>query len=225
MTESAFEDDDSGATSSSQKGRGASGRVASSLGNRLGRLFLLAWVPGTICGLAALMLNHFVSMPNPDDLERLRKGVLGFTQGDHGFRLVHVIYQDCSCTNNLFTHLMDRGAFPEAEETILFIGKDNERRLKAARAGFRFREISSATLTEQLGVEAAPLLIVLSNDGGRLAYIGGYYDEPATIRALDEAVFASVEGGATPDPLPLYGCAVSERLQSAIDPLGLRGLK
>jgi hypothetical protein len=35
-----------------------------------------------------------------------------------------------------------------------------------------------------------------------------YYDHPATIHPLDQAIYQSVKAGVKPDLLPIYGCAI-----------------
>src|SRR6185503_14881440 len=102
----------------------------------------------------------------------------------------------------------------------LFIGEDPAKRGAAERAGLRFVTVSASGLAARYGIEAAPLLIAF-NAAGRLRYLGGYYNHPSTIFPLDEKIHAQLAQGAAPVPLPVFGCAVSPRLQDSVDPLGI----
>jgi len=116
------------------------------------------------------------------------------------------------------THLIARGRFRDAEELILFVGSDPGNRETALRAGFGFQNISDSDLISRFGVEAAPVLVIF-NSNGELRYAGGYYNHPATIRPLDEQIHGQLEAGKVTAALPVFGCAVSLRLQRSLDPL------
>jgi hypothetical protein len=94
------------------------------------------------------------------------------------------------------------------------------KRSAAERAGLRFTTASPAELAGRYGIEAAPLLIAFDATG-KLRYAGGYYSHPSTIFPLDEKIHAQLAQGAAPVPLPVFGCAVSARLQGSVDPLGI----
>jgi len=54
---------------------------------------------------------------------------------------------------------------------------------------------------------------------GTLRYAGGYFAHAGSIESQDEHIWAQVQHGAEPQPLPIYGCAVSAQLQRQVDPL------
>ncbi len=186
----------------------------------LGKSLIAGWVVIALIGLASLSLSHMAAMPEPDDAARLTRAMLTLRQDATRRFLVHVIYADCSCTQRLFTHLVARGAFPGAEEIVLFVGEDTAKRRAAAHAGFRFTNVSSTDLAARFGLEAAPVLMIFSVSG-RLDYVGGYFNHPAALFPLDETIYAQLKKGTTPASLPVFGCAVSPRLQKSVDPLGL----
>jgi hypothetical protein len=158
------------------------------------------------------------AMPEPGDEARLVRELRALRRdADRGF-VVHVIYAGCSCTARLFAHLTQRARFVDADEIVLFVGDDPAKRHAAENAGLRFTTASPAVLAERYGIEAAPLLIAF-DAAGRLRYLGGYYNHPSTIFPLDEKIHAQVAQGAAPAPLPVFGCAVSPRLQNSVDPL------
>ena len=117
-----------------------------------------------------------------------------------------------------------RHRFQNAEEVILFVGEDAKKKVLAERAGFQFAAISASELVLKFGLEAAPVLIVVDSTG-QLLYVGGYYDHPAAITPLDERIHAQLAKREGVEPLPVFGCAVSARLQKSLDPLGLANLR
>jgi hypothetical protein len=185
-----------------------------------GKLLLAGWVIITMVGLASLSLGHMAAMPEPDDQARLTREMLALRRDPARSFFVHVIYAGCSCTERLFAHLTERARFPGADEIVLFIGEDPAKRRAAELAGLRFITASPAELAARYGIEAAPVLIAF-DAGGRLRYLGGYYNHPSTLFPLDEKIHAELAQGAIPKPLPVFGCAVSQRLQKSVDPMGI----
>jgi hypothetical protein len=185
----------------------------------IGKSLLAGWIVVTLVGLAALSVKHMASLPEPEDEALLSRAMLQLRQGSNDNFLVHVIYAECSCARALFAHLVARRPFPGAEEAVLFVGADPNKRETAERAGFTFTTVSAQELARRFGLEAAPVLIVFDS-AGRLRYAGGYYAHPATITPLDERIYAQLATGANVEPLPVFGCAVSSRLQTSLNPLG-----
>jgi hypothetical protein len=196
------------------------GPAGSSKRSGLGKALLAGWALVVLIGLASMSLGHMAAMPEPGDEGRLVRELRALrVDPDRGF-VVHVIYAGCSCTSRLFTHLTQRPRFADADEIVLFVGDDPAKRSAAERAGLRFTTTSPAVLAERYGIEAAPLLVAF-DAAGRLRYAGGYYNHPSTIFPLDEKIHAQLAQGGAPAPLPLFGCAVSARLQASVDPLGI----
>ena len=187
----------------------------------VGKLLLAGWIVVTLIGMASLSLSHIVPMPEPDDDARLTRAMLALRRGSAEHFLVHVIYVGCSCTERLFAHLVERGTLTGGEEIIVLVGGDDPvKRRSAERAGFGLTTVSAAELATRFGIEAAPVLVAF--DGARrLRYVGGYYGHPAAVSPLDERIYAQLTSGVTPESLPVFGCAVSPRLQKSVDPLGI----
>jgi len=186
----------------------------------LGTLLVVAWAVVTLVGLAALSFNHMFAMPTPGQAQSLSQAMLSLRQGSGREFLVHVIDGDCSCTERLFAHLLERGPFPDVEEVVLFAGNDPGKQRAAEGAGFAFVAISSTALLERYHLEVAPVLVAFDG-AANLRYLGGYYDHPAAMWPRDERLRDELARGDSPRPLPVFGCAVSERLQNELDPLGI----
>ena len=186
----------------------------------LGKVLLAGWIVLSLVGLSSLSLSHMAAMPKPDDGSRLERAMLALPRKPGQNLFVHVIYAGCSCTERLFAHLLQRGPFPGTDEVVLFIGEDAEKQRSARRAGFEFISMSPAALADRFGLEAAPILAAFDT-ADRLRYVGGYYNHPAALLPLDQRILRQVIDGASPPVLPVFGCAVTERLQGSVDPLGI----
>jgi hypothetical protein len=185
-----------------------------------GKLLLAGWALLTLLAIASLAVSHTAAMPEPAKGGRLAGAALALRQDPARPFLVHVISARCSCTERLFAHLMERGAFPGSREIVLFVGEDAARQAAAERAGFRYLALSAEDLAGRFDLEAAPVLLAF-DAGGRMRYAGGYFNHPSAIFPQDAGIHAELAQGATPKPLPVYGCAVSPRLQKKVDPLGI----
>lgn len=182
----------------------------------------MVWAPLTLVVTGALMVNHVIALPQPTETGAMiaAMSALGDTRGDSPL-VVHVVADGCSCTDSLFDHLLSRGPRGDLDEVILFVGADPDRESAIRAAGYRLAVTDRAGLLAGYGLESAPILVVVEPPD-RLRYIGGYYRFPAAVRPLDEQVLASLDAGTAHAPLPIFGCAVSERLAEQIDPLGLQ---
>ena len=188
--------------------------------DRIGKALLAGWIGIAMVGVASLSLGHTVAMPGPDSEARLTRAMLALRRDATKTFLVHVISAGCSCTERLFAHLVARGSFPGTEEIVVFVGDDPAKRRSAEGAGFAFATVSAAELSARYGLEAAPVLVGF-DVAGQLRYAGGYYNHPSTVSPLDERIHAQLERGAVPESLPVFGCAVSARLQTFMNVLDL----
>ncbi len=195
-------------------------QTAHSRRERFGKIFIGVWATLCVFGLASLSVNHMFPMPAPQlqTVDALAGELVGLRSSNKALT-VHVIAADCSCTNSLVSHLFTTGAAERREEIILYVGADPERARMAREAGYRFLEIQHSDLVA-MGLEAAPVLAIFS-DAGDTRYLGGYYDHPAAVFPKDLWVESELLAGVTPEPLPIYGCAVSSRLRGMLDPLGI----
>jgi hypothetical protein len=186
----------------------------------LGKGLVLVWAALALVGISSLGVSHMAAMPEPAKEERLVLAALALRKDPARAFQLHVIYEKCSCTERLFAHLLRRGAFPDVEEMVLFVGESTARREAVERAGFGFAILPPAQLRSRYGLEAAPVLLAFDR-AGALQYAGGYFDHPSAVKSLDEAIHADLARDRKPRQLPVFGCAVNPALQERLDPLGI----
>lgn len=196
--------------------------------DRFGRLLVLLWLPAILVPTSLLMASHLLTLPAPViDASFARSVQRGRDTARPGtWFLLHVLAADCACSRDVAAALLARGADPTASEKILFIeGSDSPaadaelgQRLRAR--GFAFERLSAVALEATYGIVGAPLLVVMT-PAGEIAYTGGY-SRVAKGPAQDVELLRELRAGRRPAPLPLFGCAVSRKLQTRLDPLGLK---
>ena len=64
--------------------------------------------------------------------------------------------------------------------------------------------------------------MLVSDPANVVRYVGGYTAEKQSAFILDQRILGELAAGGTPKALPMFGCAVSEKLRGSVDPLGLR---
>jgi hypothetical protein len=188
------------------------------------RSIFSVWAALVVVPGAYLMAGHLLTLPVPDDGDPLVAAAVDATRApdERGRWLaVHVMCTDCGCSQLLMTHLVTRRALPDVRERIVLVGHDEAFAKRARNAGFGFEEVTAEELALRYRAESAPMLLVAS-PAGKLLYAGGYADRKRGPDAKDVDVIRGLLGGERVEKLPLFGCAVSKKLQKDLDPLGLR---
>lgn len=187
----------------------------------LGKALLAAWGVVVIVVGGCLLAFHLLALPAPAPTDaRLAAGVEGLAT-EPGWHAFHFLYADCRCSRNVLGQLLHRDlAFP-AETIVLFGRLDPTEHRALTSRGFRVIVVDPADAEARFGAVAAPLLVV-RDPSRRIAYSGGYTTSKQAIHLADREVFTALLAGRPISPLPIFGCAVSQRLAKTTDPLGLR---
>ncbi len=184
-------------------------------------LFLFGWAAAVLVGGATLAARHQVGLPVPAE-DKIGDRLASLRQPGADFTLVHVLYAKCACSRRVFDHLLDPKR-PPIDEVVLLAGASEPFEARAAAAGLRVVRTEPEQLKERWGVEAAPLLVVFGPDNA-VRYAGGYTARKQGPVIEDTSILSLAEAGVDSAPLPLFGCAVSKRLQALLDPMGLAAL-
>jgi len=178
----------------------------------LGGWFLLMLVLG-----AGLLARHVIALPAPTGDAKLASSLNQFRDATHPhtWLAVHVLYAECRCSRRIATHLLSTPRPVGWEEVVLWVGSgapdpELERR-------FKLQRIARGELS-RLGIDAAPLLVVLDGEN-RARYSGGYTDRKQGPAIDDLKIMAAAQRGSGVSSLPVFGCAVSNRLERELDVL------
>jgi len=186
------------------------------------RLAFFLWVPGVLIPCAYFLAGHLLTLPEPDHVE-LQGALTDLFQAEPPQAesvAIHVLYSECGCSKRVLKRLGKRRPASGVEERVWIVDA-HDGSVEALRArGFVARDIDRDELHDRFHIEAAPLLLLARSDGD-VRYVGGYTDRKRGPEIQDLELMAAVARGERPQPLPLFGCATSARLQAQVDPLGL----
>ena len=177
--------------------------------------FLVAWA--TVCTVvgAGLMRAHWVPLPVPPAGD----AVAGAT-GE--WTVLHVLAADCGCSRRVLSRLNGRASEAGVRERILWV-EDGEPE-EPMPVGFEVERLTAEGLATRHHIEAVPVLVVIAPDGV-VKYRGGYTARKQGFDIRDRRIIAAVRRGEPTPPLPVYGCASSDRLKAATSslPAWIRG--
>lgn len=185
---------------------------------------LLVWAGFMTFLVSCLMVGHWISLPHPkaDNAEWAGK-LTGAAYDDSTpqWLALHVLYADCPCSIRILKQVVQREAYPGIRERIVLIGENPELAQAAQTQGYEVECVTPEQLWEQYGLESAPMLVVLDPDRSP-RYSGGYTSRKQGPDIQDTAIIEKLLAGQNVESLPVYGCAVSNNLQSIVDPLGIK---
>lgn len=181
-------------------------------------ILLPAWFLMSSLVSASLLARHVVPLPRGAATDG-RLGALRPVTA-RGWLVVHVLYASCKCSEQIVHDLARRGTGGDASEVVLWIGTEATLEAELEAAHFTLLRIGAEELLPRFGIEAAPLLLIVGPDDVP-RYRGGYTDRKQGYRVHDAELLREAMNGTAPVALPLFGCAVSQRLREIIDPLRL----
>lgn len=140
-----------------------------------------------------------------------------------GWRAIHLLAPDCGCSLTIARHLKSRGRVEGLDETVVLMGAASELQPVLKAADFAIELSAAAAVERKYGIVGGPWLLLIRPDG-RIAYSGGYAPVRVHdgVRFQDLAIWERCRTGQSVDALPAFGCAASEQLQKALDPLQLK---
>jgi hypothetical protein len=185
--------------------------VVPSLRGRIGGITLAAWFAVMVALGAGLLARHVVALPAPPRDQRLAASMGGLRRPDERGKwlAVHVLYADCVCSQRIVDHLLGTERPRDWSEIVLWVGAQPAS--PALEKRFDIRRVGSAELA-RYGIEGAPLLVVVDPAGG-VRYAGGYTERKQGPVIDDLRIFESARRLDPLVSLPVFGCAVSDRLK------------
>ncbi|HEX2673156.1 MAG TPA: hypothetical protein VHM25_19885, partial [Polyangiaceae bacterium] len=118
-------------------------------------------------------------------------------------------------SQRIVQHLVTTSRPTGWHEVVLWVGKGAPSAELLRR--FDVRSLAPDDLA-RLGIDAAPLLVALDpNDSVR--YVGGYTERKQGPAIEDLRLLADARRASVTTSLPVFGCAVSERLKQALSVL------
>jgi hypothetical protein len=185
---------------------------------------LTIWFSGIVVLMAALAIGHQYALAPLDRRDaRLSAGLAQLLSDARGWAAIHVLYTECRCSQRIFAHLRTSRRPADLHELVLLVGDDRDRAIATplAARGFELVSVAAETLAARFGIEGAPTF-VLVDPARSVRYLGGYTRRQQGPDIRDLAIVRQVRQGDELPDLPVFGCAVSQRLKAVFDPFAIR---
>jgi hypothetical protein len=123
---------------------------------------------------------------------------------------LHVLALDCGCSQTVLTQI-DLENVLEGDIEAALVKKNYE-----------VKVLENMDNVKEYGVEAVPMFLV-ADHFGKIYYQGGYTARKNRPPLVDQNILNAIASDSTvPSSMPLFGCAVGQKLRQALDPLGLK---
>jgi hypothetical protein len=188
----------------------------------LSRFGLTGWFVAMLAIGSTLLARHVVALPRPDADAALGRAMASLRAPEDAKRwmAVHVLYAECRCSQRIAEHLLSGSRPPDVSERVLLVGHDADLEGRFAARGLRVVLTDSTELGNRYHVAAVPLLVVVAPDD-TVRYAGGYTTQKQGPDPQDLQIVSDARAGRSSTTLPIFGCAVSARLKSSLNPPGL----
>ncbi|UYL09930.1 hypothetical protein B9G69_004990 [Bdellovibrio sp. SKB1291214] len=137
--------------------------------------------------------------------------------------LTHVVSESCKCSAKVMAYLKDRGPSSLAHEEIVLLGRIPAESQELVAKGFPLRHLNPENIKEDISKLGVPFLLITTPQGDTV-YAGGYSEKSVQdggpIRDLE--ILQGLQGKGTVQNFPIFGCAVSRKLQKIVDPFSLK---
>ena len=187
-------------------------------------LFIICWVGGITLIVGYIHSWHLVDLKPQSEITLSFNKMIPDVSDEFG--VIHFLTPLCSCSEQIFKHLVERGPLKEEKEVVILVDDSQgvfQRPLEEK--GYSTKLISTDKLSEEFksAIQGVPLLVIYEKNK-KVRYAGGYYEKAITpFTKIDIKKFTdSLHEGREIASLPIIGCAVSEEYKKILDPFGLK---
>lgn len=183
---------------------------------------LAAWalVVAGVC--ASSMVGHLLALPSPDGGERGRVAAgisaLRATIGAKDVVVFHFLDSKCRCSRRVVDGLVSRRPMSGVVEHVVLVDDEGGLRGRLEGVGFAVTAVGAKELEARFAVRGAPVLVVVDRND-KVLYEGGYTDRKQAFALEDRRIVRDSLEGRAPAPFPVFGCAVSEKLNRERNPM------
>jgi hypothetical protein len=174
---------------------------------------LIFWATGSLLMVSQFYGWHAMSFSALPTLAQKQGGA---------WTLTHVVSESCKCSAKVVEYLLKRGPEKDVNEEILIIGHPPQI-TELHQRGFKTRALNPDDLKEDITKLGVPFLLITTPKGDTV-YAGGYSEKSvqdgSPIKDLE--ILNSLQGKGTVASFPIFGCAVSRKLQKIVDPFSMK---
>jgi len=184
-------------------------------------ILLAIWAAVMAFVCATLMIGHWIPLPAPQVGTRLQIGYISPANDSASWKAFHFLSCECTCSQRILKHLLDREPLQNMDEVIVCIGESDQNCELLFHCKYTVVWVKPEELKSKYNVESAPLLVVLDSDK-IIQYSGAYTTRKQGFAIQDVSIISRTRDGESIPPFPLFGCGMSRDLQALTDPLGLK---
>lgn len=181
---------------------------------------MAAWGALTIILGASLNAPHLLAFRAPSAASARDVALAALRPADSAtsatWTAVHVLYGACRCSARILDHLQASDRPRGMHEVVLWVGEERGGLPTIAARGFRVIPIDEGALARDWHIESVPLLVAIDPHGS-VRYAGGYAGRKQAAAIRDIEILTGAREGSAPLALPLFGCAMSEKLRASFD--------
>lgn len=176
-----------------------------------------ALVVAGVC--ASSMVGHVLPLPRSERAS-VAPGIstLRASLGAKGVVVFHFLDSKCRCSRRVVDGLVSRRPMSGVVEHVVLVDDDGGLRGRLETAGFVVTAVGAKELESRFAVRGAPVLVVVDRNDAVL-YEGGYTDRKQAFALEDRRIVREALEGHAPAPLPVFGCAVSAKLDRERNPM------
>lgn len=171
------------------------------------------WGAGISVVMASLTSFHTVSFFPDLSLASKNSGT---------WTMTHVLGEGCKCSHQVYLYLLERGPQKDLSENVVVLGSMKEEEQQLSARGFKILHRDAREIASEKAV-GVPFLLITSPKG-EAVYAGGYSSHTIKEKTPlhDLKILASLQGGKPSAEFPIFGCAVSHRIQTLMDPFSFK---
>jgi hypothetical protein len=191
----------------------------------LASTFLVVWIAATSYAVTMMHSWHYSDL-GPKNKISFKK--LDFSNSEQNIGVIHFLTPLCSCSKEVFKHLVDKGPLQNKvyKERVILIDDQKKEFMNTLLAkGFDVVNLDSETIKTQFegDIKGVPLLAIFDREF-KTRYVGGYSDKSITpFTQINYRNFLEqLKTKQKIKSLPVIGCAVSKEYKKLLDPFGLK---
>lgn len=180
---------------------------------------LTAWFAGISIPLAYFHFWHTSALPDTKIVQEKIQSI-----SEPGSWVVgHFLDERCPCSRAVISKLIERKVNSNVIEKIFLVNSTNENNPKLAAVGFSVFNISESDLQDKFSLDGLPAMSIIDSQK-KIKYFGGYSEKNIHrfTKLKDQRILASLQNGQQVLAKPRFGCAISKKLQTKLDPLNLK---
>lgn len=144
------------------------------------------------------------------------------------WKLTHLVSDQCGCSKVVLNSLAARKPNSKYEEEVIILSETTTSKFESLRdIGYTVRVINQDIIEKSFQEAGGVPALYITNPNNEVVYVGGYSNKSLKNidQVEDQKIFAQTLAGETVKARPIFGCVVSRKMQSLVDPMQIKYTK